>query len=259
MDIRAYNRDAWDKEVEKGNPWTVPVDHEKIVQAKQGYWQIVLTPTIHVPKSWFPDFSGKPVLCLASGGGQQGPILAAAGGIVTTLDNSPMQLKRELEVAKREGLNINTVEGDMRDLSRFPDNYFTLIFHPVSNLFIPEIKSVWTEAYRVLAPGGVLLSGFANPINYIFDWQKMEEERKLEVRYCLPYSDVEDLPKDQLQKYMEEGNPLEYSHSFNDQIGGQLQAGFIITGFYEDHDPFALMGQYMPTFFAVKAEKPKTG
>lgn len=259
MDIRAYNRDAWDKEVEKGNPWTVPVDHEKIVQAKQGYWQIVLTPTIHVPKSWFPDFSGKPVLCLASGGGQQGPILAAAGGIVTTLDNSPMQLKRDLEVAKREGLNINTVEGDMRDLSRFPDNYFTLIFHPVSNLFIPEIKSVWTEAYRVLAPGGVLLSGFANPINYIFDWQKMEEERKLEVRYCLPYSDVEDLPKDQLQKYMEEGNPLEYSHSFNDQIGGQLQAGFIITGFYEDHDPFALMGQYMPTFFAVKAEKPKTG
>ena len=259
MDIRAYNRDAWDKEVEKGNPWTVPVDHEKIVQAKQGYWQIVLTPTIHVPKSWFPDFSGKPVLCLASGGGQQGPILAAAGGIVTTLDNSPMQLKRELEVAKREGLNINTVEGDMRDLSRFPDNYFTLIFHPVSNLFIPEIKSVWTEAYRVLAPGGVLLSGFANPINYIFDWQKMEEERKLEVRYCLPYSDVEDLPKDQLQKYMEEGNPLEYSHSLNDQIGGQLQAGFIITGFYEDHDPFALMGQYMPTFFAVKAEKPKTG
>ena len=52
---------------------------------------------------------------------------------------------------------------------------------------------------------------------------------------------------------------LEYSHSFNDQIGGQLEAGFVITGFYEDHDPFALMGQYMPTFFAVKAKKPGLG
>lgn len=259
MDIRAYNRNAWDREVEKGNPWTVPVDHEKIIQAKKGKWHIVLTPTIHVPKSWFPNFSKKPVLCLASGGGQQGPILAAAGGIVTTLDNSPLQLQRELEVAEREGLVIRTVEGDMRDLSMFPDNHFTLIFHPVSNLFVPEIKSVWKEAFRVLEPGGILLSGFANPINYIFDWQKMEEERKLEVRYRLPYADIEDLPKDQLQKFMEEGNPLEYSHSFNDQIGGQLEAGFIITGFYEDHDPFALMGQYMPTFFAVKAEKPKTG
>ena len=41
--------------------------------------------------------------------------------------------------------------------------------------------------------------------------------------------------------------------------GGQLEAGFVITGFYEDHDPFALMGQYMPTFFAVKAKKPGLG
>ncbi len=257
MDIRAYNRDAWNKEVEKGNPWTLPVDHEKIVQARQGNWQLGLTPTIRVPKSWYPVFYKKPVLCLASGGGQQGPILAAAGGIVTTLDNSPMQLKRDLEVAEREGLEINTIEGDMRDLSMFPDNHFALIFHPVSNVFVPEIKPVWNEAFRVLEPGGILLSGFANPINYIFDWQILEVDRKLEVKYRLPYADILDLPKDQLEKYMADGNPLEYSHSFDDQIGGQLEAGLIITGFYEDRDPFALIGQYMPTFFAVKAEKPK--
>ncbi|HSM23425.1 MAG TPA: class I SAM-dependent methyltransferase [Anaerolineaceae bacterium] len=256
MDIRSYNREAWNKEVQKGNPWTLPVSHAQVEQAKQGIWNIVLTPSIHVPKRWFPHFKDQPVLCLASGGGQQAPILAAAGGKVTCLDNSPLQLERDREVAQREGLIITTVEGDMRDLSMFPDNHFVLIFHPVSNLFVPDIQPVWREAFRVLQPGGVLLSGFSNPINYIFDWQKIEEEKKLEVKYHLPYSDIEDLPKDQLEAYMNENNPLEYSHSFNDQLGGQIDAGFYITGFFEDRDPFGLIGQYMPTFFAVKAQKP---
>ena len=256
MDIRAYNREAWNKEVEKGNPWTLPVNHEQIIQASQGKWEIVLTPMIRVPKKWFPDFKNKPVLCLASGGGQQGPILAAAGGIVTVLDNSPLQLNKDKEVAARENLDLTTVEGDMRDLSMFPDNHFALIFHPVSNVFVPDVRPIWLECFRVLQPGGVLLSGFTNPINYIFDWQKIDEEQKLEVAYRLPYSDIEDLPKDQLKKYLAEGNPLEFSHSFNDQIGGQIDAGFIISGFYEDRDPFGVMGQYMPTFFAMKAEKP---
>jgi hypothetical protein len=76
MDIRAYNREAWNKEVEQGNPWTIPASHEQIQQTRQGVWSIVLTPSIPVPENWFPDFKGRPVLCLASGGGQQGPIHA---------------------------------------------------------------------------------------------------------------------------------------------------------------------------------------
>jgi len=71
MDVRAYNREAWNKEVEQGNPWTIPVNHEQIQQAREGNWSLVLTPMIPVPLNWFPDFTEKPVLCLASGGGQQ--------------------------------------------------------------------------------------------------------------------------------------------------------------------------------------------
>ncbi len=256
MDIRAYNREAWNKEVEQGNPWTIPVNHEQIQQAREGNWSVVLTPSIPVPNIWFPDFKDKPVLCLASGGGQQGPILAAAGGWVTVLDNSPCQLEKDQLVAERESLDIVTVEGDMRDLSMFPDNHFLLIFHPVSNVFVPEIRSIWQEAFRVLQPGGILLSGFTNPINYIFDWQKIDHEQKLEVRFRLPYSDLKDLSTEQLEVYLQTGNPLEFSHSFDDQIGGQIKAGFVITGFYEDHDPGGLIDQYMPTFFAMRALKP---
>jgi len=256
MDIRTYNRDAWNKEVEDGNPWTIPVNHESIQLARQGTWEIVLTPSIPVPRSWFPEFSQKPVLCLACGGGQQAPILAAAGGLVTVLDNSPRQLEMDRMVAEREHLELKIIEGDMRDLSIFPDNSFYLVFHPVSNVFVPEIRSMWKEVFRVLCPGGVLLSGFANPINYIFDFQKIDQENKLEVKYPLPYSDLNNMPEDQLMEFMQSRKPLEFSHTFNDQIGGQLDAGFVITGFFEDRDPEGLIDRYMPTFFAMRAEKP---
>ena len=89
MDIRKHNRVAWDRQVEDGNPWTIPVSEADIAAAREGRWKIVLTPSKAVPKEWFPDLEGVDLLCLASGGGQQGPILAAAGANVTVLDNSP--------------------------------------------------------------------------------------------------------------------------------------------------------------------------
>ena len=124
MDVRAHNREAWNREVSQGNPWTIPVSSETIEAARKDEWSIVLTPRKPVPREWFPDLSGCDVLCLASGGGQQGPILAAAGANVTVYDNAPAQLAREQEVAERDGLTIRTVEGDMRLLDAFAEATF---------------------------------------------------------------------------------------------------------------------------------------
>ena len=55
------------------------------------------------------------VLCLASAGGQQAPIFAAAGAMVTSFDNSPVQLAKDELVADRDGLDIHLVQGDMAD------------------------------------------------------------------------------------------------------------------------------------------------
>ncbi|MGD2176333.1 MAG: class I SAM-dependent methyltransferase, partial [Anaerolineae bacterium] len=137
LDIRAYNRAAWDEEVARGNRWTVPVGDDAIAAARRGDWEILLTPTKPVPRAWFPDPQGSEVLCLASGGGQQGPILAAAGAKVTVLDNSPRQLTQDRRVAERHALPLTTVEGDMADLAAFADRSFDLIVHPVSNCFVP--------------------------------------------------------------------------------------------------------------------------
>jgi SAM-dependent methyltransferase len=169
VDITEYNREAWDREVKAGNPWTRPVESQVTEAARRGDWQILLTPAKPVPRDWFGALKGQKVLCLASGGGQQGPVLAAAGARVAVLDNSPAQLAQDRLVAMRDGLDIQLELGQMDDLSRFPDSTFDLIIHPVSNLFVPNVRPVWREAFRALGPRGSLLSGFANPVNYLFD------------------------------------------------------------------------------------------
>lgn len=86
MSIREYNRIAWDNQVERNNRWTTPVSSKIINAARQGDWQVLLTETKSVPRDWFPELKELDLLCLASGGGQQAPIFAAAGANVTVLD-----------------------------------------------------------------------------------------------------------------------------------------------------------------------------
>lgn len=258
MDIRAYNRAAWDRQVAEGNRWTQPVGPEVIAAARRGAWEVVLTAVKPVPSAWFPPLAGCDVLCLACGGGQQGPIFAAAGANVTVLDNSPAQLAQDRGVAEREGLTIRTVEGDMADLSAFPDGSFDLVFHPVSNVFAAAVRPVYREAARVLRSGGVLLAGFMNPDVYIFDRDAIDRRGVLRVKYPLPYTDAAHLPERQLRRLMQDGWPLEHSHTLEDQIGGQCDAGLVITGLYEDRfapEDGDVPSQFMPTFFATRAVK----
>ena len=255
MDVQGYNRDAWDNEVERGNQWTVPVGPDVIEAARRGRWEVLLTDTIPVPREWFPELGGADVLCLASGGGQQAPTFAAAGANVTVLDNSPKQLAQDRLVAERESLDLKTVEGDMADLSLFADESFDLVFHPVSNLFAPEVRPVWAETFRVLRRGGVLLAGFLNPAVYIFDLELADRDGELRVRHALPYADATSLGEEEVNRKIGRGEPLEFSHTLDDQIGGQIEAGFVIAGFYEDRHRDDPIAAYMPTFIATRAIK----
>ncbi|HKR01798.1 MAG TPA: class I SAM-dependent methyltransferase [Pyrinomonadaceae bacterium] len=255
MDVRDYNRAAWDKEVERGNEWTRAVGPEVIAAAREGRWEVLLTETKPVPREWFPDLNGLDVLCLASGGGQQAPILSAAGATVTVFDNSPKQLEQDRLVAERENLNLTTIEGDMRDLSVFAGESFDLLFHPCSNLFVPEIRPVWLEAFRVLRRGGVLLAGFINPVIYLFD-DRLIERDVLQVKNSLPYSDTDSLAKEEREELMRRGEPFEFGHTLADQLGGQTDAGFVITALYEDQHRTLPIAKYTQTYIATRAVKP---
>ncbi|NPV56372.1 MAG: class I SAM-dependent methyltransferase [Anaerolineae bacterium] len=255
MDVHEYNRRAWNREVAQGNPWTIPVTPEEVARARVGEVSLLLTPSKPVPADWWLPLPGCRVLCLASGGGQQGPILAAAGAHVTVFDASDAQLARDREVAEREGLTLRLEQGDMADLGRFDDGSYDLIFHPVSNCFAPQVRPVWREAFRVLRPGGVLLAGFINPVRYIFDLN-MADEGWMVVRYALPYSDLTSPSSEEREKYIQNGEPLEFSHTLDEQIGGQLEAGFLLSGFFEDVDPDFVVGKHFPDFIATRAIKP---
>lgn len=257
MDILDYNSNAWDRLTEQKDKWTLPVDEKTIAEARNGNWVIQLTSLKPAPRNWFPDsLAGLKILCLASGGGQQGPILAAAGALVTVLDSSEKQLVQDRTVAERENLELKTVQGDMKDLSSFPDESFDLVVNPCSNLFSESVLPVWKEAARVLKPGGILLSGFLNPVCFIFDLEDYENG-KLTVRNKIPYSDTRDLPEDELKKLLtDDKKPVCFGHTLHDQMQGQIDAGLVITGFFEDgmgdDDP---LNDFIDVLIATRAVK----
>lgn len=255
MDIRAYNRRAWDHMVAIGDRWTVPVAPEAIAAARRGEIDILLTPATAVPRDWFPELRDLPTLCLASGGGQQAPLLAAAGARVTSLDNSPQQLAQDLAVADREGLTIETIEGDMAHMPMLADESFGLVVHPCANCFVPDVRPVWRECFRVLRPGGVLLAGFTNPVRFLFEAERTERITYT-VRYRIPYADDRDLDEADLRSLLEAHDPMTYGHTLDDQIGGQLAAGFVITGFFEDRYDAGendALSDYLATFINTRA------
>jgi SAM-dependent methyltransferase len=255
MDVLSYNRRAWDRRVEQGNRWTVPVSAQEVAAARRGEWSIVLTPQKPVPRDWFPELDDLDVLALGSGGGQQGPILAACGAHVTVFDNSPAQLAQDRAVADRDGLTLETVEGDMADLSRFVPESFDLIVHPCSNLFVPDVRRVFREAYRVLRRGGAMLSGFCDPVLFAID-PELEKQGTAQLKFTIPYSDVTSLSEEERRRYTDPGEPLAFGHTLEDQIGGQTSAGFVIAGFYGDrHLGDDLVSRFMPCFGATRAIK----
>ena len=218
---------------------------------------MALTPNKVVPPSWFGKVAGLRILCLAAGGGQQAPVLAAAGAIVTSLDASAEQLAKDRLVAERDALELRCIEGDMSDLSAFPDGVFDLVFHPCSNLFVADVMPVWRGCARVLRKGGALLAGFMNPAYFLFDHEEAAKSGELRALYPQPYSDLAHANGTLVRARVARGDPLVFGHSLQQQIGGQLSAGFVLKDLYEDgwDAEATVLDRYVTTSIATRAVK----
>ncbi len=245
------NAETWDKWGEGGCEWTVSISHEEYMRAKAGDWGVYLTPCITVPHAWFPPLAGAKLLGLASGGAQQMPVFAALGAESTVFDLSESQLEKEREISAREGYNINIVKGDMTKTLPFPDGSFDIVFHPVSNCYVKDVRHIWRECFRVLKKGGVLLAGFDNGLNFLF-----EDNDPLRVVNKLPFNPLE-MPEEKYTQMAENYNAIQFSHSLEEQIGGQLEAGFTLVALYEDRDRpgGAEIGKYAPQYIATRSVK----
>jgi SAM-dependent methyltransferase len=115
------------------------------------------------PEARFGDLANRRVLCLAGGGGQQGPAFALLGARVTVVDLSPIQLARDQAAAAHYGVPITIIQGDMRDLALLAEAGFDLVWHPYSLNFVPAARPVFREVARVLRPGGQYYLMCANP------------------------------------------------------------------------------------------------
>ena len=252
QDYIAYNSHMWDAWSENHNNWSIPLTSEQFQQAKNSPIEIVLTPTKNVPLSWFEGI-GSDVLGLASGGGQQGPEMAAHGYRVTILDNSMRQLQSERMVADRENYPVLALQADMTLPFPFKDESFDRIIHPVSNCYIEDLQPTWNECYRVLKHGGVMMAGWTNPVAYMFDDEALDNRSvPLTVRNKLPYNGRLEVEKG-AELSLDTG--YQFSHTLEEQIGGQLKAGFLLKDFYEDTDPNAHLGEYTSFFAATLAVK----
>ena len=245
QDINASTIDRW---IEEGWEWGKPIDHETFVRALQGEWNVLLTPLKPVPHEWFGNLKGKKILGLACGGGQQMPVFTALGAECTVFDYSEKQLESERLVAEREGYSINIIRGDMTKPLPFSDDTFDLIFHPVSNCYVKDVKAIWKECRRVLKPGGILLSGVDHYINYIVD----DSERN--IVNSLPF---DPLVNEEHRKQLERDNAgFQFSHTLEEQINGQLEAGFTLLELYEDTNSSGhLHDLNIPTFLAMRSKK----
>lgn len=245
-DINAQTIDRW---VDDGWEWGIPCTHEEFERAKSGDVRVLLTPTRFVPSEWFGPLSGKKLLGLASGGGQQMPLFAAAGAVCTVLDYSERQLESERLVSEREGYDIDIIRADMTRPLPFPDETFDIIFHPVSNCYVKEVKPIFRECFRILKRGGVLLCGLDNGIGYIFD----DDETML--INTLPFDPLSN-PEQMAQLDASDGG-VQFSHTAEEQLGGQLEAGLVLTHIREDTNGYGRLHEHnVPTFFITRAVKP---
>lgn len=247
QDINAKTIDKW---IDEGWTWGIPVSHETYIKAAQGTWDVLLTPKKFVPKSWFGELKGKRILGLASGGGQQMPIFAALGADCTVLDYSEKQIESDRLVAQREGYQIAALRADMTKPLPFADETFDLIFHPVSNCYVREVKPIFKECFRVLKKGGALLGGYDNGVNFIID----DDEK--EIVNSLPFDPTANPAQRALLE--RNGDGMQFSHTLEEQLGGQFEAGFIVTDLYEDVNSEGRLSELgIPSFFAARAVKPE--
>lgn len=245
QDINARTVDSW---CEEGWEWSLPISHEVYEKALRGEWGVYLTPTRIVPHAWFGDLRGKKVLGLASGGGQQIPVFAALGAECTVLDYSARQCESERVIADREGYSVRILQADMTQPLPFEDETFDLIFHPVSNCYVEKVEPVFQECFRVLKKGGVLLGGYDIGTNYIFD------EDETTVKYTLPFNPLKD--EKLYAESLRTNSGIQFSHTLEEQIGGQLKAGFRLTDLYEDTNGSGNLHDHnIPSFAAVRAVK----
>lgn len=228
-----------DRLVENDVNWAACATDAQLQRAREGKLEMTFGVDGVIPAEWLGNVKGRRVLCLAGAGGLQAPLLACAGAHVTVIDLSQRMLEKDRAIAAQEGLSIRIEHGNMCDLSRFEDASFDLVFNPPSLCYVPDVGPVFREVHRVLKHGGTFIMTSMTPLAYICDWD--EEMQCYKAVNRLPYS---------AQEHDEQSDWVEYGHTMEEYLGGQIAAGLVITGYLENQT-----SDITETYFITRSEK----
>lgn len=227
-EISSTNRTRWNALAAANVEWSRPLLNLTLQQASESAYRHGI----------LQDVSGKKVLCLASGGGQDTAIFGLLGADVTVLDLSDTQLDRDRQAAAHYGYPLAVHHGDMRDLSRFSDYSFDIVWQVYSVNFVPDVNPVFKGVARILKPGGIYFLQFANPFVH-----SISEEDWNGKGYPLshPYLDGEDLSLlfPDWDVVQEDGSkikvlsPHEYRHTLSTVLNTMCNCGFVLLGLWE--------------------------
>lgn len=233
--------------IKRGNDFTKPwldLDLDAIQAYKDG--TSALVPMEHggemigndpVDRIMTEGVEGMNVLCLAGSGGQQSAVFSLLGANVTVLDLCPEQLESDQIAARHYGYEVKTIQGDMRDLYMLPDNHFDRVYQPISTLFVPDLREVYSGVYRILRAGGLYSADYAVPLLYMAE-QKGWDGKGYNVYVTEPYI------RGAIFETEEEGNNFshgksysEFHHLLSDIINGLIAEGLTICGVWENPRP----------------------
>ncbi len=205
-----------------------------------------------------PSIVGARLLCLASGGGRQGALYAAAGARVTVVDISPEMLALDRQVAAERGLEIRTVEASMDDLAALPSASFDIVIQPVSTCYVPDVVAVYREVARVTVAAGLYVSQHKQPASLQASVAPSAHGYEL----VEPHDRRGPLPPVEGSPHREAGT-LEFLHRWEELLGGMCRAGFVIEDLLEPNHAdqtapigsFAHRSRFVPPYVRVKARR----
>lgn len=212
------NRHAWNELAERGAALARPASEADFADPIAA-----IDPAGWLRRGLGGSLAGKRVLCLAAGGGRQGPLHAAAGLDVTVVDLSDTMLARDREVAAARGLKLRVVQASMDDLSALGDGEFEAVVQPVSTCYVPDVRPVYAEVARVLHEGGVYVSQHKSPTSLQAAARVASDGLTLEE----PYYRDSALPAAKPCRTREPGT-VEFLHRWEELIGGLCRAGFVL-------------------------------
>ena len=131
----AFNRERWEElsalNVGYAVPW-LTLDRESARRAIDPEGE--LRPLV--------SMDNLDVLCLAASGGQQSAAFGILGARVTVFDLSENQLSKDRLAARHYGFPIETIQGDMQDLSVLRPEAFDLVWLAHAINFVPDARGV---------------------------------------------------------------------------------------------------------------------